>query len=270
MLDFKLSIEAYHAMAPVSKSQLDDINVSPFHFYSRHRDPNRPPRETRSGQLEGQLAHCAILEPDAFATRYVIGPSVHRGTKAWKEFVEAHPHQVAIQQDQADIAWHQSNAVWSITDIGDALSAGKAEVSAFWTDPDTGIECRCRPDFVHELDNTSVVLLDVKTFSSADPDEFRRQAARKRYHVQAAYYTDGYAAASGIDVAAFIFVAVETEWPYAASALMLTPESIEQGRADYLRNLRTYARCMETGEWPGYARDITMISLPQWAFNDEA
>ncbi|WP_186019901.1 PD-(D/E)XK nuclease-like domain-containing protein [Burkholderia gladioli] len=268
MLDYNLSIEAYHAMAPVSKSQLDDINVSPFHFYSRHRDPNRPPRETKSGQLEGQLAHCAILEPDAFATRYVIGPSVHRGTKAWKEFVEAHPHQVAIQQDQADIAWHQSNAVWSIPDIGDALSAGKAEVSAFWTDPETGVECRCRPDFVHELDNTSVVLLDVKTFSSADPDEFRRQAARKRYHVQAAYYTDGYAAASGLDVAAFIFVAVETEWPYAASAVMLDQISLEQGRADYRRNLATYARCSAANEWPSYSRDISLISLPQWAFQD--
>ncbi|ACR29198.1 PD-(D/E)XK nuclease-like domain-containing protein [Burkholderia glumae] len=268
MLEYNLSIEAYHAMAPVSKSQLDDIDVSPFHFYARHRDPNRPARETKSGQLEGQLAHCAILEPDEFGKRYVIGPSVRRNTKVWTEFVEAHPDRIAIQQDQADVAWRQSDSVRALPDVRDALSRGHAEVSAFWTDPETGVECRCRPDFAHDLDNTSVVLLDVKTFSSADPDEFRRQAARKRYHVQAAYYTDGYAAASGLDVAAFIFVAVETEWPYAASAVMLDQISLEQGRADYRRNLATYARCSAANEWPGYSRDISLISLPQWAFQD--
>ncbi|ATF86911.1 PD-(D/E)XK nuclease-like domain-containing protein [Burkholderia gladioli] len=268
MLDYNLSIEAYHAMPPVSKSQLDDINVSPFHFYSRHRDPNRPPHETKSGQLEGQLAHCAILEPDAFANRYVIGPSVHRGTKAWKEFVEAHPHHIAIQQDQADIAWRQSDSVRALPDVRDALSRGRAEVSAFWIDPDTGVDCRCRPDFVHDLDESSVVLLDVKTFSSADPDEFRRQAARKFYATQAAFYTDGFSLAANVEVLAFIFVAVETEWPYSASAVMLDSDSFEAGRRHYRKNLRRYAECVRTNKWPGYSNEITVIRLPQWALED--
>lgn len=271
MLKYGLDIEEYHSLPSISKSQLDDIAQSPFHFWSNHRDPNRPARQLKTGQLEGALAHCAILEPDEFDKRYVVGPTVNRNTKVWKEFAEANPDRIAIQQDQYDTAWRQSESVRALPEIREALSRGRAEVSAFWTDPATGVACRCRPDWVHDLTESNVLLVDLKTFSSAGPDEFRRQAARKRYHVQDAFYSDGYEAASGKEVRAFVFVAVETEWPFAAHAMMLDDMSREQGRADYSRNLATYARCEAAGEWPGYSKEITLITLPQWAFTtDEA
>ncbi|MBN6728753.1 PD-(D/E)XK nuclease-like domain-containing protein [Burkholderia multivorans] len=271
MLIEHLDIDEYHVRGEISKSQLDTINVSPAHFWALHRDPGRPAPTTRVGQLEGNLAHCAILEPEEFDKRYVLGPTVNRNTKVWKEFVEANPDRIAIQQDQYDTAWRQSESVRALPEIREALSRGRAEVSAFWTDPATGVPCRCRPDWVHDLTESNVLLVDLKTFSSAGPHEFRRQAARKRYHVQDAFYSDGYEAASGKEVRAFVFVAVETEWPFAAHAMMLDDMSREQGRADYSRNLETYARCEAAGEWPGYSKEITLITLPQWAFTtDEA
>ncbi|MDN7729202.1 PD-(D/E)XK nuclease-like domain-containing protein [Burkholderia orbicola] len=271
MLIEHLDIDEYHSRPEISKSQLDTLNVSPAHFWALHRDPNRPAPTTRSGQLEGNLAHCAILEPDEFGNRYVLGPTLNRNTKAWKEFVDENAGRIAIQRDQYDTAWRQSDAVRALPEIREALSRGRAEVSAFWTDPATGVACRCRPDWVHDLTDSSVLLVDVKTFSSASPDEFRRQAARKSYHKQDAFYSDGYEAASGKEVRAFVFVAVETEWPFAAHAMMLDDMSREQGRATYARNLATYARCDAAGEWPGYSKEITLITLPQWAFTtDEA
>ncbi|QGR60397.1 exonuclease VIII [Burkholderia multivorans] len=271
MLIEHLDIDEYHARGEISKSQLDTINVSPAHFWALHRDPDRPAPTARSGQLEGNLAHCAILEPEEFDKRYVLGPTVNRNTKVWKEFVEANPDRIAIQQDQYDTAWRQSESVRALPEIREALSRGRAEVSAVWKDPATGVACRCRPDWVHDLTESNVLLVDLKTFSSAGPHEFRRQAARKRYHVQDAFYSDGYEAASGKEVRAFVFVAVETEWPFAAHAMMLDDMSREQGRADYSRNLATYARCEAAGEWPGYSKEITLITLPQWAFTtDEA
>ncbi|MFM0638041.1 PD-(D/E)XK nuclease-like domain-containing protein [Paraburkholderia metrosideri] len=263
-----LSIERYHALDPVSKSQLDTLDLSPAIFYARHRASNRPAPVSKAGQLEGQLAHCAVLEPHEFEARYVVGPTVNRNTKVWKEFVEAHPDRVAIQGDQYEAAVRQAASVRALPEVREALERGRAEVSAFWTDPDTGVECRCRPDFVHPVNDSAVVLLDLKTFSSAAPDEFRRQAARKRYHIQDAFYTDGYAAASDLDVLAFIFIAVETEYPYAASAMMLDGVSRDQGRADYKRNLTTYKRCEESGDWPGYSKEIQLITLPNWAFQE--
>lgn len=269
MIQTDLSIEAYHAMTPVSKSQLDTLDLSPAIFYARHRDPNRPAPAAKSGQLEGNLAHCSILEPQEFEARYVVGPTVNRNTKVWKEFVEAHPNRVAIQHDQYEAATRQAVSVRALPEIGEALQSGMAEVSAFWTDAETGVACRCRPDFVHPVRDDAVLLLDVKTFSSAAPHEFRKQVARKRYDVQAAFYSDGYAAASGKEVLGFIFLAVETEYPYAANAFMLDDESIESGRVKYRNNLRTYAECERANKWPGYSTGIDIIRLPQWALITE-
>jgi exodeoxyribonuclease VIII len=264
-----LDIEQYHAMTPVSKSQLDTLDLSPAIFFARHRAEDRPAPTTKAGQLEGNLAHCAVLEPDEFESRYVVGPTVNRNTKVWKEFVDAHPNRVAIQHDQHEAAARQAVSVRALPEIGEALANGKAEVSAFWTDEQTGVKCRCRPDWVNDCGDAGVILLDLKTYSIASANEFRRQVARKRYDVQAAFYSDGYAAASGRPVLGFVFVAVETEYPFAANAFMLDEESLESGRQKYRKNLRTYAECERTNTWPGYSTGIDIIRLPSWALITE-
>ncbi|AZY52207.1 exonuclease VIII [Bordetella avium] len=263
-------IEQYHGGPGISKTGLDRINVSPANFYDLTLNPARPPEPERKGQLEGQLAHCAILEPEEFATRYAVGPDVIRSTKEWKAFEAALPAGViGIKPDQRETAMRQAEAVRRLPDVAEALAAGVAESSAYWIDQETGVLCRCRPDWCHPAGESGVILLDVKTFSDASPHEFSRQIARKRYHVQDAFYTDGYAAASGKSVLAFIFVAVQDAWPFAASAVMLDPRSQDQGRRDYRRNLSTYADCLTSGNWPGFGQGIHLASLPNWAFNDE-
>lgn len=264
-----ISIEAYHSGPGISKTGLDDIDRSPAIFHALHLNPARPPRGTSGGQLEGSLAHCAILEPDEFDARYAVGPSVNRNTKVWKEFVEG-TDRIAIQADQYDTAMRQRDSVHALPEVRAALARGVAEQSAYWTDATTGELCRCRPDWTCTASAGGVVLLDVKTCSDASPGDFSRQIARKRYHVQSSFYSDGYAAASGLDVLAFVFVAVENTWPYAACALMLDEPSREAGRAAYLRNLATYAECRRTGVWPGYSPAIELISLPAWATREAA
>jgi exodeoxyribonuclease VIII len=66
-----------------------------------------------------------------------------------------------------------------------------------------------------------------------------------------------------------VFVAVETEYPFAANAFMLDEESLEAGRQKYRKNLRTYAECERTNTWPGYSTGIDVIRLPQWALISE-
>lgn len=265
-----MPIDEYHGLPSISKSGLDSIDLSPAIFYARHRDPNRPPSREKSGQLEGNLAHCAILEPDQFERRYEVGPSVNRNTKGWKDYVAALPPGLtAIQHDQYETATRQAVNMRALPEIGDLLSSGMPEVSAFWIDEETGAECRCRPDFVHPVGDDAVILFDVKTYSIASPGEFRRQVARKRYDVQAAFYSDGYEKATGKRVLGFVFGAVETEWPFAANAFMLDDDSLESGRQKYRANLRTYAECTRTDKWPGYSTGIDIIRLPQWALITE-
>lgn len=288
MIRTDLSIEAYHAMEPVSKSQLDDLAASPWHFYKRHRDPLRPKRAEKAGQLEGNLAHCAVLEPEDFSNRYVMTPSdaPRRPTEAqwnakkpsaeslaamdwWSEFNAENAGKRVITTDQYEVAMRQADSIRALPEIQDFLVKGQAEVSAFWTDPITGVECRCRPDFVHWISKSSVVLLDVKTFSSAAPEEFRRQAARKRYHVQDTFYSAGFSLGANVNVEKFIFIPVETEWPYAAASYTLGTESREEGYSEFRNLLDVYEECVRTKRWPGYADRTTQIDLPPYAFTSQ-
>lgn len=285
-----LDIDAYHAdTTAISKTGLDLIDRSPLHYFSGYLDPNRPPHENDEtvARLVGHLAHCSILEPAEFEKRYAVLPpdAPRRPTSAqwnaknpssdsmmamawWREWLANNEGKTVITHEQRETAMRQAESVRKIPDIREALDRGRPEVSAYWRDPQTGVMCRCRPDWRHDAGERRVILVDVKTYSNAEPFEFARQIPRMRYEVQDAYYTDGYALAADVDVLGFIFLAVETEYPYAASAVMLDDAGRDQGRASYHRNLETYARCLKTGEWPGYATGIQPVSLPRWALTD--
>jgi hypothetical protein len=269
-LHYHLSIERYHAdVGSVSKSGLDDIARSPAHYYARRIDPARPAPREKAGQFEGTLAHCAALEPDEFATRYSVHPVMNRNTKAWHAIEEGCTACVVpIQQDQYDKAWRQAANMRALPEVKEALAEGHAEVSACWRDEGTGVLCRCRPDWTSPAGKSACVLLDVKTYSDASSAQFVRQIARKSYAGQAALYTDGFTAASGLLVLGFVFVAVESEWPHAAACYMLDDESLEAGRRWYRRHLATYAECVRTGVWPGYSPRIELLTLPRWATLD--
>lgn len=283
-----VDIDVYHSMIGISKSGLDEIERSGAHYFGNHLNPNRPPRKERAGQLEGTLAHCAILEPDEFGKRYVVTPAdaPRRPSEAqwnaknpsaesiasmvwWKDFNQTHAAKRVITAAQYDNAMRQGDSVRALPEVAEALGRGTPEVSAFWVDSVTGEPCRCRPDWVAKYGGSGVVLLDVKTFNDASASEFRRQVQRKRYHVQDAFYSDGYELATGLQTLAFIFIVVEDEWPYAANALMLGERSREQGRRDYRRNLNTYAQCRRSGHWPGYGLAIQEIELPEWAITEQ-
>lgn len=284
-----LDIRDYHAGPGISKSGLDDIDHSPA-FFKAMRSSNAPAREETPSQLVGNLAHCAILEPAEFVKRYASLPSdaPRRPTDAqwnakapsdeskaamawWTEWNAAHAGTTVISAAQHKMALGMSDSMRRLKDVhaglsmSELLSRGRPEVSAYWKDPDTGMSCRCRPDWVHPLNKKQAVILDVKTVGDATAHEFSRQVHRMRYHVQDAFYTDGFAAAARMEVVAFIFVVVEDKWPYAAASYQLGDESRHEGYLQYRQNLDLYASCVKSGIWPGLAPRTTVIDLPPYA-----
>jgi len=276
-----LDINAYHQGPGVSKSGLSEIARSPAHYYAKYLAPNRPAPKERAGQLEGSLAHCAVLEPDQFNKRYVVTPddaprrpsSAQREAKKpsaetlisieyWDKFARENGNKRVITADQYETAMRQADSMRALPDIRALLDKGRPEVSAFWNDPVTGELCRCRPDWENPTTETGVIILDVKTYSDASPEEFARQIGRKGYHIQSSFYSDGYEIASEKTVHGFVFVAVETAYPYAACASMLDPTGITIGRDQYRDLLDVYARCRRTNLWPGYSDGIEVVSLP--------
>lgn len=266
MIAFDIPIDAYHAGPEVSCTALHALARSPFHYWAAYLSEQREHRAETSAQLAGNLAHCAILEPDKFDARYIVGPVDDKRLKAWRAFEEALPAGVTpIKPSEHEAAMAQAAAAATHPELGRLLSRGRPEVSAYWIDEATGTACRCRPDWVHPIDGAGVILVDVKTYSTADPKDFERQVSRMGYHRQAAFYSDGYTLASGEPVLGFIFAAVEVSYPYAVSLCMLDEESLECGRQEVRQLLDLRARCIVENRWPAFGDGVELIRLANWA-----
>lgn len=140
---------------------------------------------------------------------------------------------------------------------------GRAEQSIYWIDAITGTLCRCRPDWWRD-DNLPI---DLKTTEDASPEGFARSIAKFRYDVQAAFYLDGIAAATGQRPKNFVFIAVEKKPPYAVGVYVLDAETLEIGRGLYREDLAAYTECAKSDLWPGYGDKIQTINLPAWHAN---
>jgi hypothetical protein len=137
----------------------------------------------------------------------------------------------------------------------DLFSDGMAEQSAWWLDPETGLLCKCRPDW-----SRAGFLVDLKTTTNASPAGFARAVERYRYHVQAAYALDGWPTAGGDAMDQFIFVVVEKMPPHVIGLYDLSAARLDAARDLYRRDLATAADCLTRQHWPGYPTDI--VTLP--------
>lgn len=256
----------YHAHPSVSKSHLDDVARSPAHYYARRLDPNREPREATKAMEFGTAVHCAVLEPDRFEAEYIVAPKFDRRTKAGKaaaeDFEAQNKGRLWLPRDEYDACRRVRDSVRSHPVVGLLLDSGAAEQSMFWTDPDTGIECKCRPDW---LTGDGAVVLDVKTTEDARQEAFARSIVNYRYFVQAPFYIDGVGMATGAVPDLFVFIAVEKSPPYPTAMYFADQQMIEHGRAEYSRNLSTIKASRESGLWLGYPEELMPISMPRWA-----
>lgn len=266
----------YHGdKTAIGNSGLKEVLDCPALYWGQNLDPNRPAREEKesAAQLLGNMAHCVLFEHAAFAGRYRVGPNVHsKNLKVWQDFkkeCEADGGS-AIDSAQYATAMKIREQALAIPDLREALlhPEGRGEVSAFWRDDATDVLCKCRPDWVMPVREDAVVLFDGKTYATGDAQEFGRQVPRMNYHMQNAWYGDGYAKASGKNVLAFIFIAIGNDWPHPINLVMLDDEAIRAGQLKYRRGLDIYAECLRNGNWPGYAPGVKTINLPKWALEE--
>lgn len=258
-----LSNDAYHQGAGISKSQLDLIHKSPALFQWAKAAPED--EEKKTALNVGDAVHAILLEPERFQTDYATGPAdAPRNTKAgkekWKAFEAELNGRTVLTADEGrkvnlirESVLAHPHARWLVE------TAGDAEASIYWKERSTGHLARCRPDkTITELG----WIADVKT--TADMSKFARSVYDYRYHVQDAFYSDGYAAEFGEQPAGFVFLVVSTSIEcgrYPVRIFTLDAEAKEIGRRAYLQDMATYAECIESGEWSG----LETLSLPAWA-----
>ena len=256
----------YHGGPGLSKSGLDVMARSPLHYWSRYLDPQREPVEPTASMKLGTAIHTAVLEPGEFSKRHHVAPEVDRRTKdgkaVWEAAVATAEEAGAelISASDSLVCNAISAQVRSHPTARKVFEAGDAEMSAYWTDRETGVLCKCRPDWLN-----LPLVVDLKSTEDASRDGFMRSAWNWRYHVQAAWYLDGVEQATGQRPDAFIFAAFEKSAPFACAFYYADQAMLEIGRAEYRRLLRLYADCLSADKWPGYDTAVSALTVPAWA-----
>jgi hypothetical protein len=147
------------------------------------------------------------------------------------------------------------------------FASGEAEMSVYATDPITGIRLRGRLDWInHDYHRDGTLLVDdVKTAVSSNPFELERAFYNLGYWMQRAWYEDVLILAGLAERVDFVFTVVEKEEPFVVQNVRYLNEAVTEGRRANREAIDLYARCLESGQWPGYSDDIVTIGLPAWA-----
>ncbi|MDP3328760.1 PD-(D/E)XK nuclease-like domain-containing protein [Parvibaculum sp.] len=251
----EMTNDEYHAAPGISKSHLDQIDITPAHYFARYLDPSREEEEKTPALILGDAIHKAVLEPDLFESRFVARPKGIDGrTNAGKAqlaalFADAGDRTV-LGTDDYKTAIAVRDSVHRHPLASGLFRDGLAEATFFAKDARTGALVKCKPDFYRSQFS---MIVDLKTTESASLENFARSAGRYLYDVQAAWYPDVIESLYGEVIETFVFVAVEKSPPYAVGVYYLEPEDVQIGREIAHRNLDKILKCREANVWPDYA-----------------
>jgi hypothetical protein len=248
--------EEYDAVDALNWSSLKHLLQSPAHY--RHAKLN-PGKDTDAKKL-GRCTHLATLEPEKFAQACVLWDGGTRRGKEWDAFKTKHAGREILKEEELAHCVAVAAAVRADATAARYLAGGQAEASLLWLDRRLGLECKARVDFVASCG----ALVDLKTTRDASQEGFGREVWRYHYHTQAAWYSDGYFAATGKRLPYFL-VAVETEAPHVVQVYRVRELELELGRAEYQGLLDTLVTCRASNSWGGYGQGEQLLSLPRWA-----
>lgn len=261
---------------------------SPAHFKHWVEDPDAD--VVTPALAFGKALHCAILEPEVFARSYCILPAdaPDRPTQAmlnaikrsgssqaridwWSDWNAIHGAKTVLSAADYDRVQGMAESVRRHPMVGPALASAKREVTLRWSETVTledgtevEVPCKARIDV---WDDELMFFADPKSCESAHPHDFANAVAGYGYHIQHWHYGRG-AEACGIPLKAFLFLAIESKAPYVCAAWPIDPAAEELGEKKRDAAMHTLARCLHTGQWPGYSDTLTPLSLPGWAFYD--
>lgn len=260
----------YHAHEALSKTKLSDFIESPLLYYHKHISGLMSRKSETTQMMTGSIIHecvllgrplnevCAVIPKDCLTAN----GSINSRGKAWQDFcLEATGYRVKRQEYEQLKAMLAADSIQQLRRFVNSSSMRRTiECPIFWTDEQTGIECRCKPDWFVEQRN-GVECYDLKVSPMISPQQFKSQLKRFRYWLQDRHYSKGLRALTGLDVT-FTFVVVEPAFPFRVAMYHLDNDAKALGDAEYRRQLGRYAECVESGDW----RDDweRSISLTVW------
>jgi PDDEXK-like domain of unknown function (DUF3799) len=238
---------------------------SPAH--ARHAHPRLNPA-VESEEAErfdiGTAAHALLLEGDAGVAVLDYPDWRTNAAKAARDQARTQGKTPLLRKIWTDVEAMVISARAQLARHRDGNRAmftdGQSEQTLIWQEPDSGIWCRARLDWLRP-DNID----DYKTTNgSANPDDWTRTALfANGCDVQCAFYLRGLKVLTGFD-ATFRFAVQETYPPYALSVITLAPSAMTLAEKKVLYAIEHWQRGLASGEWTGYTRRLCHAEVPAW------
>ncbi|NUR82198.1 MAG: hypothetical protein HOQ21_17440, partial [Dermatophilaceae bacterium] len=194
--------------------------------------------------------------------RIVVNPHESMRTNAAKGWAAEREAEGRIVVSAKDVrrAIGVAKAVHAHPLAGAILSEGRPEVTLRWDDPETGVPCRGRVDWLR-----ANAIVDVKTvgrYGGSELGTFGRQAASLDYPMSAANYVAGVAALTG-QTLPFITIAVEVDAPHFITVSQYDEADLLAGHERMREAIAEYARRTESGQWVDPPQ-IETVPSPAW------
>lgn len=253
----------YRSNPAISRSDLWKLkSTSPEKFKYEMDNPSKPTQALAFGQL----FHTMVLEPEKLYDEYVA-TSYGRKTKKFAEIQENNPDKTVVTDEEVALATKMRESVFNNKKARNLLK-GEHEKEFFWRDDFTGVDCKCRTDvFKPRSDGKTCYIADLKSAADASPEQFMRDAYKRGYHFQAAYYGEGVKKVTGLKPI-FMFLVVEKEPPYAVAIYRATEDFVLAGQDNERFLLSLYKHCKENDDWFGYngvKDEVLDLDVPYWA-----
>lgn len=264
-----LSNEDYHAdKSYISRSAILDFMKSPYTYWAKHLNPDRPKKEPTDAMILGSAFHTLILEPNLFDETYLVKPEAvylkvvgRKQFDDYKKLLEKYENSNKIlltAETGRTLAFMQNKLLFSPEAV-ELIKNARIENSFFWQDKDSGLLLKCRPDALH--DN---IIVDLKTCNDASPRAFQNSMMAGGYHIQGAMIRDGVEAIEGRRINNVINICVETKYPYNMGIYIIDEFALEEGERKYKQICMELKELRETNVYQDYG--VQTISLPKWAF----
>lgn len=271
--------ETYHEHQSVSSSFLREMHrTCPKKvFHGSVFDPDREKNREIVSKLcfdLGSAAHDLVLQGDKFFEFNFVAPETYidektkeekpfidkRGNK-WKNLQKDNPDKVVLLHKEFQDVKTMADAVMN-HELGQVVfQDGVAERSLFWVDDDTGVHCRCRPDFLpHDLSD----IPDFKTTADASLKGVKKSIAQNLYNMQHAFYVKGIEKVYSVRPERFYFLFEEVKPPHCITIAFPDQESAKRGAQLNKKYMTQTAHSLQSGIWPEYASEAVSCTLPIW------
>jgi hypothetical protein len=256
-----MSNNQYHALPALGSTGIKLLSQRPSLFKAKVIDGVS---ESKRCYDIGSAFHSLTLEPDKFEEEFAVS-DLDRRTNAFKDFAKELAGQTIIKPADFDLVSDMRDGVLRNETAYKLLNQkSEAEMSYFWNDQVTDVECKCRPDALVNY-GKQLIAVDLKSTQDASPEGFRKSVWNFRYDIQAAWYSMGISIVKKRPVDLFAFIVTEKTPPFDTAVYYLSDVALNTGLRDCKKALDTYKRCVEADSWPGLPEGLIEINLPVWA-----